>query len=231
MAVQMYTQDNDDGFLPDQGKVTYSFPAPDGCPTSREVPAWWGELLQPYIKSTQVFVCPSSRKNVPVLDPDPLVIDECPPDGGNGGGGPPPGNPSCPPPPPHVPKPQFYSYAMNVVSDEDIYWSHTQGLGAGRHGFSARDTNISCAITRTPKPISFLAVVNPENTIWLADAESAQSDLERPELFSDTHLDYTGSDERRVSTRHNGQFNALFADGHVKWLPASKPNQWTVQDD
>lgn len=232
LATQMYVQDNDDGFLPAHGRLTVPIPGdrPEGCPKTREVPAWWGEILQSYTRSAQIFVCPSSRGEAKALAPELTLNDDCPPAGGGGGGG---GDmpSSCPPPPPHIPVPQFYSYAFNAIGDHDVYWTRTSGLPAGRHGFNGHKTRVDCAVRRGIEPITSLAVQNPESTIWLADAEMGDGSLPRPELFWDVHFDYVATEARRVSERHHGKFNALFADGHVKWLPASKPSQWTVQED
>ncbi|RYG57429.1 hypothetical protein EON80_28275, partial [bacterium] len=138
---------------------------------------------------------------------------------------------SCPPPPPHVPNPLIYSYAFNAISEDDVFWSHSPDLGAHRHGFNSSPTDVNCSVPLSNRAISSLAVELPESTIWLADGEAGDGGLTQPEIFTDDHLDYASTDERRVSRRHNGQFNALFADGHVKWIAASKPSLWTVQND
>ncbi|RYG65724.1 hypothetical protein EON80_16805, partial [bacterium] len=122
-------QDNDDGFLPSHSILTETVEAPANCPKTRSFTAWWGEILQPYARSAQIFVCPSSRRQATVLSPESVWRDECPPPtgnggGGHGGGGGGSGN-SCPPPPPHVPNPLIYSYAFNAISEDDVFWSHS----------------------------------------------------------------------------------------------------------
>jgi prepilin-type N-terminal cleavage/methylation domain-containing protein/prepilin-type processing-associated H-X9-DG protein len=55
LGIQQYTQDYDETYLPPQGIL------------AGENPNTFVTTLQPYIKSTQIFICPSAPDSVPVL--------------------------------------------------------------------------------------------------------------------------------------------------------------------
>ncbi|RYG61864.1 hypothetical protein EON80_23615, partial [bacterium] len=87
------------------------------------------------------------------------------------------------------------------------------------------------------------AVLRPSETIAITDAENAQGEAPSIVNFTnDLELDFpttppTGDETLDAhvfpAKRHLGGYNALFADGHTKFLRfgSSKPGQWTVEED
>ena len=80
---------------------------------------------------------------------------------------------------------------------------------------------------------SIARIEDVATTIRLVDATTL-------ELWSDAHHDYNnplqtssywGPYRGRVRLSHNDGFNALFVDGHVKWLKESTRSMWTTAAD
>lgn len=256
LAVSMYVGDNDEGYPPPSSVVFYE--DPDLPPKCNPVPVSvdWGDLLYPYSKSAQIFRCPSSGKELEVVPLESIVVsNSCPPPpnpppppihiGGGGGGG----GEECPASK-LKPKVQFYSYAINGLDDDDLWWEHSPGLPSGRHGFGASGTTKDCLVAKKLLGISSPAVETPERSIYVVDAQpfGSTDDVKTPVIISDGQLPYAAPGDgiihtsagditpdqlpERVGSRHSGGFVALFADGHVKWQNSNaSPNLWTVGDD
>ncbi len=260
LSVSMYVEDNDEGYPPPSSVVKYDDPdLPPKC-NPVPVPVDWGDLLYPYGKSSQIFRCPSSGQEIEVKPAESLTVsDNCPVKpppppppvviGGGGGGG---GtiNPDACPLSKLKPKVQFYSYALNGLDDDDLWWEHSPGLPAGRHGFGASGTTKDCLVSKKLLGITLPGVETPERSIYVVDAQpfGKSDDVETPVLISDGQLPYAATRDgiihtsagdmtpdklpERAGSRHSGGFVALFADGHVKWQNANAaPNLWTVGDD
>jgi prepilin-type N-terminal cleavage/methylation domain-containing protein/prepilin-type processing-associated H-X9-DG protein len=59
LGMMMYVQDNDEHYPHMSG--SYSSPPPDGSWYSGNLNSWfWMNMIEPYVKSHQVFICPSS---------------------------------------------------------------------------------------------------------------------------------------------------------------------------
>lgn len=80
--------------------------------------------------------------------------------------------------------------------------------------------------------ISLSGIDLPSETIAIFDYLGANAPAEA-QVTSVAHLPDAPADTTRVASRHALGFNALFADGHVKFrkTAASKVNEWTVQSD
>lgn len=258
LASAMYVEDNDEGYAPPASVTLVEDPSlPERC-NPVPLPVDWGDLLYPYARSAQIFRCPSSGKPIeatPTAKMQP--IDGCPPDnggggniGGTGGGGGGGGVSMCPASQ-VKPKVQFYSYAVNAIDSDDVWWEHSPDLPKGRRGFGLDGTKKDCAVSKTLSSIRVPEVITPERSIYAVDAQSwsGNEDVKIPALVADGQLPYVSSSNdgvihtssgnitpdtlaERVSTRHSGGFVALFADGHVKWQNSNaKPSLWTVGDD
>jgi len=81
-------------------------------------------------------------------------------------------------------------------------------------------------------PLSLANIDLPSETIAVFDFSGANAPNEG-KITSVSHLDSAGASTARVASRHLEGFNALFADGHVKWRKggATKVSEWTVQAD
>jgi len=247
MAMQMYADDNDEVYS--SGGTENFEPIVHPIVPFIQYWCWWGELIFPYTKSDQVFHCPSAR-DIRVPD-DPSIgprdnlaattietwsIGGVLPGsgGGDGIGG--------PPVPKHEAQPIFYSYAMNAIGPTDVRWQNSPDTPPGRHGFRQNFLRIEEGPTfkvffREPIGVHTVAVAQPAETIMIVDAARLTGEgLIEPAISSDAQLDYAPEADPpvlRVADRHLGGYNALFADGHTKWIKfgSSRPAQWTVQDD
>ena len=116
------------------------------------------------------------------------------------------------------------SYGINSVE----YWSFNKAWSNQReahYGFREPSND------DLGESIHESEVKDPAGTLWVADSTL-------PEVFDDLYVDYAVKKGRShedwgVESRHNGGFNALFGEGHVKWLlyGSSQPCQWSIQDD
>lgn len=146
------------------------------------------------------------------------------------------------------------AYAYNIMLGQSTAWENTPQFKPG-DGFEFSGTKeSSCPYSPGTYgtyvhlgPSSQSRVVSPSNTILLAETEDATDGAQSAAdaiIWNDKGLDYV--EERlkaekkerpeatyRLARRHNGGYNVLFADGHVKWLKYgnSKPSQWTVRND
>ena len=75
------------------------------------------------------------------------------------------------------------------------------------------------------------AVEDPGGTIWIADSIGS-------EVWQELATDYAvkrnfAGSYRVVSDRHSEGFNAVFGDGHVKWMRtgSTMPCMWSIQKD
>ncbi len=85
------------------------------------------------------------------------------------------------------------------------YWGHGDWLD-GMHGI------------QDYYPVHESNIVQPAETIWVVDFDE----------YWGCGLDY-GIEE--PAKRHNKGFDALFVDGHVKWLNEAEERLWTVNED
>jgi len=209
-AAVMYAQDYDGNwtnpFLYDTGT-----PACSNLNGPRIRLRWWQDLLQPYVKNYQVWACPSANWSSAFCR------------GGTVG---------------TQPSPLVSGYAVNTVSQWDLttVWGtnfRTDPRVCRHLGYRIPDI---CGGVVNPsnnwKSPTESQVEDPAGTIWIVDGIS-------PEVWREGYTDYswlrpgTVGRARVVSDRHTEGFNAVFGDGHVKWIKFgnTKPCQWSIQDD
>jgi prepilin-type processing-associated H-X9-DG protein len=131
---------------------------------------------------------------------------------------------------------QPYSYAINTVEEWDFY-APWKGKEADHHGFCCQGANrafdIGCSV-------AMVEVEDPAGTIWILDStnievwQEAKIDYAPPKRGKSsgpTQQPYDGGAD--VFSRHNDGFNAVHADGHVKFYRAgsTKPWMWTIEAD
>ena len=186
----------------------------------------WPTQVQPYIKSAQVFVCPSGEKSA--FAPAPRLVDPTAGgrsrycgvttgDGSTGGQGLVPG----------------LSYGRNLIQSAN--WTTVGFTGGNKYGYA-----ISSA---TNTPVNEADVEDPAGTIHIFDAITGtssttlnpctQGDSIRS-ISDEIRTDhYSNSEASKVATRHFEGFNAMFGDGHVKWIQFghTTASQWSVQKD
>lgn len=220
----------------------------------------WPTMIQPYLKSEQVFVCPSASETKFTAEQEyfnaPTTKEYC---GittteasvaiGNSYGG---DGSSLP-----VIKVNRVSYARNLVDDTDTTsatsntpsgWYYVGSANrykanspTGRmHGF-VNPTSVSGSLNAS-------VVADPAGTIHIVDFLAGSNAGGTPCAFGrtmvairgDRSLDYVRPDWGSVATdpfpklswRHFGGYNALYGDGHVKWKKwgTSRREEWSVQD-
>jgi len=169
---------------------------------------WWDDLLQPYTKNRQIALCPSVT----------LVANICSA----------PRNKWRGTPPAALTKPM--SYAVNTVEQWDNQHPQSQNWQATRlqhHGY--RDPNRS-ASDPVSKPVNEAQVEDGANCIWIADGYQGFGDME---FWREMYFDYAtnGTPNKDKYRIHNNGFDAVFGDGHAKWIKAgsTKPGNWTIQ--
>jgi prepilin-type N-terminal cleavage/methylation domain-containing protein/prepilin-type processing-associated H-X9-DG protein len=114
-----------------------------------------------------------------------------------------------------------YSYGINTVESWGLYapWKNKQ---ADHHGFRCqgprRAIDVGCSV-------AMAEVEDPAGTIWITDSTNI-------ELWQETFLDYNPTNAA-VFSRHNGGFNTVHGDGHVKYyrVRSTKPSMWSIEAD
>lgn len=211
----------------------------------------WPSVLMPYVKSTQIFVCPSVSPNREartdittgastasgngycgvstsgdVDDQTPMAdaraASELNGIGGNGG---------------------LLSYGMNVIRDTS--WTTPGFNNVGKTGF------VNVGATAATVPLFEPGVEDPAGTIRIFEsmalnytpttqpnyqpwggncAVGASLRAIDSEIRTDRFRNATPS---KVNNPHFDGFNALYGDGHVKWrrYGSTQASEWTIQSD
>lgn len=185
----------------------------------------WPAMIDSYAKNGQIFHCPSTSKGTAFgVDTDIVhngagntqYFGTTSDAGGGSGVG-----------------YDGLSYARNCIQPGDgtnIDW-YTGGFNNnGKSGFVGSDP---ADLTRLDVPLNEAAVEDSTGTIHIVDAmSSADSGDAMSKITSEDQTDhYANAQDSKVAYRHLNGFNALFGDGHVKWLPfgTSTAGQWTIQ--
>ncbi|HEX3000030.1 MAG TPA: DUF1559 domain-containing protein [Armatimonadota bacterium] len=168
---------------------------------------WFDDLAQPYIKNRQVGVCPScpaGSQTTGSAAPENKWLNGAKP----------------------------YGYAYN---DIDVNQWITPGFNNG----SKKGLRGSIASwSSTSKPLFESDVEDAAGTIMLVDTGGMSkpgggNSVASLEIWSENHTDYAPGNGNVVAPRHSDGFDALFVDGHVKWIKygGSKPSMWSIQAD
>lgn len=198
MATRMYSQDCDEVLVP-----TYSYA---NAANGNEL-RWFVDLLQPYVKNAGVFLCPNWKSPTPYT----FGRDNFPVGDG-----------------PNMRR-LFWSYGGN-----NWHWwgpNDNQAAPADLLGpMGVNRPNPAVSINAIEADVQF-----PANLIYIMDARSQ-------EIWSPPQHDYCdegagpnrtpvrleGGFPRRgnVHFRHSDGFNAVFVDGHAKWLRKTTADMW-----
>jgi len=231
LAMRMYAQDYDEINV-----GSYSYPNTWGsCPMFM-----WMDLLQPYIKNTQIVTCPSAPNRPFTRDGARLG---CAPVEALYGA----------PALGTTPRPWHLGYQYNEGYNDDPWWcSDATGLTC-YHGLLSHSIYIpSLGDTVLDQGASDAQIEDHATTIALADGNprcpqdtGASSTVAIFRYPRDTDVEhdskgnsyvgsgcYVGGEKvGRVAKRHNQTFNVIFADGHSKALRKSTPSMWTRYAD
>lgn len=214
LAFEQYKNDYD-GWIPPAYACAVAANSSGVCLTGTATVSW-PSLIFPYAKSAQVYVCPSASEEnsaQTVLTGSYRGIT-------SGAGGDGSGNISTIGGP-FVPR---LSYSRNLIPDDE--WSTAGFTGGNKNGFVGSGTTQS---------ISEAMLVDSSGTIHIIDgmttsnSGSAMRGLQE-EIRTDRFSNATAS---KVGARHFDGFNALYADGHVKWRKwgTTTANEWSIQSD
>lgn len=230
LAFRMYAQDYDEINV-----GSYLYPNTWGaCPMFI-----WADLIYPYIKSQQLFACPSV--------PDRRFGR----DGGRAGCAPVEAMWGVPALGTNA-RPWSMGYLINESYNEEPQWCNDSTGLSCYHGFVARSVyNPALGDTVMDVGAADAEIVEPANTFAAVDGApscgvegniSGTVAVFRYPRDTDVTTttrggNYTsgcfisGEKRGRVSKRHTGTFNAIFVDGHMKALRQSTPAQWTRYAD
>lgn len=259
LATQQYIEDFNGRYFPTSKTIIQHVPPSNpGCPTEIPHNLAWPIILKDRLHSPSLFECPSLSKyqEAGVEDGSVKLWNHCtgvlPPGGGGGGGG---GVTVCPPAPALPVNGSAYSY--NIMLGHSIAWENTPDFSPG-DGMALSGVKETQCPAPSPKgetyanyqhlgPLSQSRLVDPSSTIFLAETEDsadASQSARTTTIWNDTGLDYPDvrlqaqgkprpTSDFRLASRHNGGYNVLFADNHVKWIKygESKPSQWTYKKD
>lgn len=215
LGIQQYVADYD-GQIPPQQLVN---------PT-----VYWPTLILPYIKSSQLFTCPSYNPGGSFA-PDPTLINTsagsakksfC--DWGRNDGS----SSSYPD--------RFLgdqTYGRNIIPTDS--WVTPGFTGGNKSGFVQ-------GISTTGTSINEAAVEDPAGTIHIFDVMAGSaaavgnmcngSSTSLSSIRAEANTDhYANSETSKPAYRHFSGFNALFGDGHVKWRKygSTKAGEWSIQ--
>ncbi len=223
MASQQYMQDYDEMYVP---SYMMGYTTPPTSATFRDWTTidWWDDLLQPYIKSRQVVICPDRQYVEASTQPD----DQWATVNGQ--------------------KVKISSYMVNDMNFYYTYgnasenaWNNDNltGLEPRMHfGFQDQNFVTDCHWQRgCSVPDSW--IILPSDTIWLTDTFYTPQIIGQDapdELWADWDSDWNTQSWIFLSnawTVHQGGFNCVFADGHAKWRKHGTTQlcEYTVQDD
>jgi prepilin-type N-terminal cleavage/methylation domain-containing protein/prepilin-type processing-associated H-X9-DG protein len=182
MATRIYSQDYDEVLVP-----SYLY-------NSKTTWEWWMDLLQPYVKNRDVFVCP----NWSAVEVRSIHVGE---------------------------KPQAtrWSYGAN-----NWHW-YPGGFDKDPDLIGPMGINrVTTYFNATEASVEF-----PANTLYLLDAISQeiytppQHDYCNDAKGYERPANYQGHSARGlVHFRHSDGFNAVFVDGHAKWMRRTTYDQW-----
>ena len=194
----------------------------------------WPTAISPYIKSTQIFVCPTQSTSDFWTAPNPRFIDisqgnrsqrYCGYSNGDGTGT------------AVASRPLFgmpITYSRNLIVSNSWIAAGFNGQKSGFLPVSATAT-INVALNEA-------AVEDPSGTIHIMDAVTGSNSAATTacggtaasmiSIDGEVNTDhFSDAETSKPAYRHFDGFNALFGDGHVKWRKwgSTKAGEWSIQ--
>jgi type II secretory pathway pseudopilin PulG len=208
MGIMMYVQDHDE-YLPYGYAYTW--------PGQLEL-YYWHDLVRPYVKSEQLYTCPSaSAHSVTTFKR-----------------------------PPGLPNPLILDYVANAAwgfEDGDVFGgvNFSRSVGAAVGGpFTNNWNNPSKSLAAVEDPAGTIAIFDARpgyNEIWRHRQTDAYFNAsgkcawnwnnENTSMARDNPICQAG----HVDKRHSAGFVAGFIDGHAKWIRNSTPSMWSNRQD
>ncbi|HEX8465200.1 MAG TPA: DUF1559 domain-containing protein [Abditibacterium sp.] len=188
----------------------------------------WSTLIDPYIKNTQIFICPSASEGSATTQP--LLATTDPYYGVSATRASTPG----------IAK---NSYGRNNIINRSNPSANVgftgwvkAGWGNGFSGDPAGNLAKSGFVGLTQSVgLNEAAVEDAAGTIHIFDS-MATTEFENAIRSIDTEVKtdrYNSRTSQRAAPRHFDGFNALFGDGHAKWRKwgSTKAEEWSIQSD
>ncbi|MCS6862774.1 MAG: DUF1559 domain-containing protein [Abditibacteriales bacterium] len=204
MAIMMYVQDHDEK-LP----FNYAYEWTPACTRIDGRLWWWQDLVQPYIKNDQVFVCPSANPNIrytfwrPPGRPNPLIKD-------------------------------YIANASSGTRDPNLgftYGGFTWNTANGP--FINNWCNDSRSIAVIEDPAGTIGIFDGQRSfeMWRIEQSDIWGEIQGPcSYIGNAPVTNNRADPAcsgHVAKRHNDGFVVTFMDGHAKWLKNSRLGMWT----
>jgi prepilin-type processing-associated H-X9-DG protein len=119
------------------------------------------------------------------------------------------------------------SYGRNLIPNTTAAWATPGFYNGNKSGFVTTGTTLSVHEAAIEEPATTIHIVDAwtQNPGWGNSIRGIQQ-----EIRTDRFPNYTAS---KVANRHSDGFNAVFGDGHVKWVKfgSTKPKDWSIQSD
>ena len=158
----------------------------------------WPQLIYPYTKSLQIYLCPSASRGSSGWQyngGDVLNTDIAP---------------------------LLASGGVNYAWNDTFGWNGSYNFPiGGKEAYGNSDGGFTLA--QVDQSANTIGLVDVADSTYFAIQYFDQLD---PGAKAGFGLTYQSA--ARVASRHIEGFNAVFYDGHVKWQTASKPYQWFV---
>jgi len=233
LGIMQYSSEYD-GYMPPSQLPTGFIPAGTNVYS-------WPTLMFPFIKSADVFVCPSGGNSgakdltvgftaTPSSKPYTGITDSAVAPYGTGGDGT--TLAVC-----LVPR---LSYGRNLITNTSAAWPNS-GKTAGF--YASTNDKSGFVTTATTASVNDAAIAEPSTTIHIFDACAGTStagvdprglgSAMRAIQTADRTDMFKNDTASKVANRHLEGFNALYGDGHVKFRRwgTTSPSEWTVQSD
>lgn len=228
LGIMQYAQDYD----------AYMPPSQLGSSSTGPLVSWPTAMFS-YIKNEQVFVCPSGEED-PTPHPDVLngdltpyvgVTDSAvtnsftPPTAGDGTD-------------PSLCQVHKLSYSRNLIPNTTSGWPNS-GKTAGfktaanfKSGFVTSGTTVSIKDSAIEDPSGTIHIVDGWTGSKTTDPRSLGNSIRGLQAADRTDMFVTAT-ASKAARRHFDGFNALYGDGHVKFLRwgSTTPQMWSVQAD
>jgi prepilin-type N-terminal cleavage/methylation domain-containing protein/prepilin-type processing-associated H-X9-DG protein len=237
LAFMQYSQDFDE-YLP--GTTTR-------LGTTDTTDRAWPSTIQPYIKSEQIFVCPSAASNGKFTVDSKVIYaggnesartsycgatNPNSTDGGDGSGiGTINGQP--------IMLVRSLSYGRNLIMPTS--WTKPGFTGGDKYGYVSKNPANGNFVTFVGFPEA--SIQDPAGTIHVMDAMTGTTSATYNPCDQGNSIRSIGKESGtdmvpwsaagKVATRHFDGFNALYGDGHVKFrkFGSTTPNEWSTQAD
>jgi prepilin-type N-terminal cleavage/methylation domain-containing protein/prepilin-type processing-associated H-X9-DG protein len=204
MGIMMYTQDNDE-YMP----FGYSY----NIPRTTEL-HYWQDIIRPYVKSEQMYLCPSA--------PQHTIVNYLRP----------PGAPASMP----------LDYICNAAwgfEEGDVFGgvNFSRNVANTAGSFTNGWGGSSISLAQFEDPAGTIAVFDARagySEIWRhrqTDAYFNATGRCAWEWNGGAAANSVGCRNGHIDKRHSDGFVAAFCDGHAKWIKNSTPSMWSRRQD